>query len=109
VKQEAAMVPSIAVIKNRLQQFCNKVEEKKNLACVVLVAKILVQIGDPAQEILKVADQEGCDLIVLGNHGKGFLEQAFLGSVSCSVMERAKRPVFLIPIPSEETSVWDEM
>lgn len=100
---------SITVIKNRLQKFCNKVEEKENLACVALVAKILVQIGDPAQEILKAADQEGCDLIVLGNHGKGFLERALLGSVSRSVMDRAKRPVFLIPLPSEETSVWDEI
>jgi nucleotide-binding universal stress UspA family protein len=104
-KPEAA----ITVIKERLQKFCYKVEEKDNLACVALVAKIFVQIGDPAEEILKAADQEGCDLIVLGNHGKGFVERTLLGTIARSVMDRAKTPVFLIPLPSEETLVLDEM
>lgn len=104
-KPEAA----ITVIKESLQKFCNKVEEKKNLACVARVGKIFVQIGDPVHEILKAADQEGCDLIVLGNHGKGFVERTILGTVARSVMDRAKTPVFLIPLPSETTLVLDEM
>jgi len=100
---------SMEVIRNRLQKFCEKVEEKNSLACVSLVAKILVQVGYPAEEILKAADEEGCDLIVLGSHGKGFLQHAYLGSVSRSVLERTRKPVFIIPLPSETTSIWDEM
>ena len=100
---------SMEVIRNRLQKFCEKAEEKNSLACVSLVAKILVQVGYPAEEILKAADEEGCDLIVLGSHGKGFLQHAFLGSVSRSVLERTRKPVFIIPLPSETTSIWDEM
>ncbi len=100
---------SITVIKTRIQKFCNKMEEKENLACAALVAKTIVQIGDPVQEILKAVDQEGCNLIVLGNHGKGFVERTLLGNVSRSVMDMAKKPVFLIPLPSEETLVLDEM
>ena len=100
---------SMEVIRNRLQKFCEKVQEKNSLACVSLVAKILVQVGYPVEEILKVADEEGCDLIVLGNHGKGFLRQTFLGSVSRSVLDRSRKPVFIIPLPSETTSIWDEM
>jgi nucleotide-binding universal stress UspA family protein len=73
------------------------------------VAKILVQVGYPVEEILKVADEEGCDLIVLGSHGKGFLQHTFLGSVSRSVLDRSRKPVFIIPLPSETTSIWDEM
>ena len=99
---------SMEVIRNRLQKFCEKVEEKNNLACVSLVAKILVQVGYPPEEILKAADEEGCDLIVLGNHGKGFLRQTFLGSVSRSVLDRSRKPVFIIPLPSETTSLGDE-
>jgi nucleotide-binding universal stress UspA family protein len=72
-------------------------------------AKIVVQVGYPVEEILKVADEEGCDLIVLGNHGKGFLQQTFLGSISRSVLDRTRKPVFIIPLPSEKTSVWDEL
>ena len=100
---------SMEVIRNRLQKFCEKVEEKNSLACVSLVTKTLFQVGYPVEEILKVADEEGCNLIVLGNHGKGFLRQTFLGSVSRSVLDRTRKPVFIIPLPSEEISVWDEM
>jgi nucleotide-binding universal stress UspA family protein len=100
---------SMEVIRNRLRKFCEKVEEKNSIACLTLVTKILVQVGYPPEEILKAADEEGCDLIVLGNHGKGFLRQTFLGSVSGSVLARARKPVFIIPLPSERTSIWDEM
>ena len=67
-----------AVIRNRIRNFCDRVDQKKNLACMERIAKILVENGDPAQEILKAAEQEGCNLMVLGRHGKGFLEQTFL-------------------------------
>jgi nucleotide-binding universal stress UspA family protein len=100
---------SLEVIRKRLQRFCEIVEEKNSLACVNLVTKTIVEVGYPAEEILKTADAEGCDLIVLGTHGKGFLRHAFLGSVSRSVLERARKPVFIVPLPSERTSIWDEM
>jgi nucleotide-binding universal stress UspA family protein len=100
---------SMEVIRNRLQKFCEIVEEKNSLACVTLVTKIVVEVGYPAEEILKAADEEGCDLIVLGSHGKGFLQHTFLGSVLRSVLERARKPVLSIPLPSERTSIWDEM
>ena len=100
---------SLEVIRNRLQKFCVRVEEKNSLACVNLVTKIVVEVGYPVEEILKTADEERCDMIVLGSHGKGFLRHAFLGSVSRSVLERARKPVIIIPLPSEATSIWDEM
>ena len=100
---------SMDVIRNRIRKFCEKVEEKNSLACLTLVTKILVQVGYPPEEILKAADEEGCDLIVLGTHGKGFLRQTFLGSVSSSVLARARKPVFIVPLPSEKISIWGEM
>jgi len=54
--------------------------------CVELISKILVRVGYPPVEILNTADKEGCDVIVLGTHGKGFLAHTFLGSVSSSVL-----------------------
>jgi len=100
---------SLEVIQNHLQAFCQIVEEKNSLACVNLVAKFVVKVGYPAEEILKTVDEEGCDVIVLGTHGKGFLQHAFLGSVSRSVLDRARKPVFIVPLPSDTTSIWDEM
>jgi nucleotide-binding universal stress UspA family protein len=52
-----------------------------------------------------VADEEGCDVIVLGTHGKGILKQTLLGSVSGSVITRTRKPLFLIPLPSENINI----
>ena len=100
---------SMEVIRNRIRKFCENVEEKNSLACVNLVTKTVVRVGYPVEEILKTAEEDGCDAIVLGSHGKGFLQHAFLGGVSCAVLERTRKPVFIIPLPSEEVSSWDEM
>ncbi len=100
---------STEVIRNRIRKFCEKVEEKSSLACLMLVTKTLVQVGYPPEEILKAADEEKCDLIILGSHGKGFLRQTFLGSVSSAVLARTRKPVFIVPLPSEKTSIWAEM
>jgi len=100
---------SVKVIENRLQGFCEKVDEKDGLACVAIVNKILVRSGYPAEEILKMSDEEGCDLIVLGSHGKGFLQKTFHGSVSSSVLSRTRKPVFIIPLPAETTSFWGKI
>jgi len=54
---------------------------------------------------MKEADEEDCSIIVLGTPGKGFLKQTFLGSVARSVLDRAKKPVFIIPLPHEEADL----
>jgi acetoin utilization protein AcuB len=100
----------IEEIKKRLQEFCKNTETQIGFPCVELVSKILVPLGHPVEEILKTADDEGCDAIVLGTHGKGFLKQTFLGSVAGSVLELTRKPVFIIPLPSEKTNIdWDKI
>ena len=91
-------------IKGHLQEFCRKAEGQIGPPCVSLVSNILVPRGHPPEEILNAADEEGCDAIVLGTHGKGFLAHTFLGSVSTAVLHRTRKPVFIIPLPSEGAS-----
>jgi nucleotide-binding universal stress UspA family protein len=108
--KEQEQKTDIDEIKNRLRQFCSNVEVQTGPPCVELVSKILVPLGHPVEEILKIADEESCDVIVLGTHGKGFLTQTFLGSVAASVLERTRKPVFIIPLPSEKTNIdWDKI
>jgi nucleotide-binding universal stress UspA family protein len=95
---------TIEEINKRLQDFCRIIEEKIG-PCLELVSDILVRLGHPVNEILGVAEKEVCDLIVLGSHGKGFLEHTFLGSVSRMVLDRTRKPVFIIPLPSEEIDI----
>ena len=108
--QEDHIKEGIEEIKNRLQSFCRRVEGEIGPPCIELVSKTLVPLGDPTDEILNTADREDCDLIILGTHGKGFLAHTFLGSVSSAVVDRARKPVFIIPLPSEKTNiVWDKI
>jgi nucleotide-binding universal stress UspA family protein len=107
-EKENEQKTDIEEIKKHLQGFCKKAETQMGAPCVELVSNILVPLGHPVEEILKAADNEGCDAIVLGTHGKGFLVHAFLGSVSSAVLHRTRKPVFIIPLPSEKTAIdWD--
>jgi len=99
-RQEQEM--DIEEIKKRLQELGKRTEAQIGFPCVQLVSKIRVPAGHPVEEILKAADDEGCDVIVLGTHGKGFLRQTFLGSVARSVLERTRKPVFIVPLPFEK-------
>lgn len=89
-------------IRKLVEEFCQKGEAKVGAPCVALISKILVPRGHPPEEILNAADEEGCDAIVLGTHGKGFLANTFLGSVSNAVLHRTRKPVFIVPLPSEK-------
>jgi len=95
---------AIERIKERLQEFC-KQETQDAPQCLAQVSSILVRPGYPVEEILKAADEEDCSMMVLGTHGKGFLKQTFLGSVARSVLDRAKKPVLIVPLPHEETGL----
>jgi nucleotide-binding universal stress UspA family protein len=104
-KQHEEIIESM---KKHLQGFCKNAEAQIGPPCVELVSKILVPVGYPPNEILSAADKERCDAIVLGTHGKGFLAHTFLGSVSSAVLHRTRKPVFIIPLPSEKTTIdWD--
>jgi nucleotide-binding universal stress UspA family protein len=100
--EEKDRIEMFEQIRKFIQEFCEKTESKIGPPCVALVSKILVPRGHPPEEILKAADEEGCDVIVLGTHGKGFLTNTFLGSVSNAVLHRTRKPVFIVPLPSEK-------
>lgn len=52
--------------------------------------------GDPDQEIVALAEAEGCDLIVMGSRGLGKVMGLILGSVTKSVVQAAPCSVFVV-------------
>ncbi len=59
--------------------------------------------GDPATEILKVANDKAADLIVMGTHGSTGLSRLLMGSVAESVLRRAPCPVLTVRNPVKFT------
>jgi len=56
-----------------------------------------VVIGYAAEEIVKLAEKDNIDLIVMGATGEGGVLDKLLGSISTIVAQNAKCPVLLIP------------
>lgn len=56
-----------------------------------------VREGAPAEEIVKCAVESRTDLLVIGSHGHGGFEKWVLGSVTESVLRKARCPVLTIP------------
>ncbi len=96
---------TIKKFKEKIQDVSMKVDAKLGISSVDLISEILIRPGQPAEEILKAVDEENCDVIVLGNHSKGFFGQKHLGSVSKSVLQASKKPVFLIPLPTGDVEI----
>lgn len=64
---------------------------KAGIAC-----KSVVRFGEPAGEILKLAGETDCDLIVVGRRGRGKAAKLLLGSVSEKLTREAPCPVTVV-------------
>lgn len=53
-------------------------------------------VGSPAETIVRVAQELGADLIVMGTHGRTGLQHALLGSVAEKVVRLAPCPVMTV-------------
>lgn len=53
-------------------------------------------MGNPADEIVRLAEEENADLIVMATHGRTGIGRVLMGSVAEAVVRRAKCPVFTL-------------
>jgi len=56
----------------------------------------IVPLGQPADEIVRLAADRGASLVVVASHGRGGLARVVLGSVSSRVAARAPCPVLIV-------------
>jgi nucleotide-binding universal stress UspA family protein len=59
-------------------------------------ARGLVATGYAPEEILKAAEENGCDLIVMGTHGRKGIDRIIFGSVAEKVVKTSPVPVLTI-------------
>ena len=87
-------------IREALLKFCEIAQD----ACegVTFVPdEILVERGNPADQILQQAVDHECDLIVIGSHGHGSLQDVVMGGTANRVLRRSKVPVLMVPLPPQ--------
>ena len=56
----------------------------------------MLALGDPPQEILKVAEGEHCDLIAMTSHGHRLFGDLFHGSTITEVRHQTSIPVLVV-------------
>ena len=71
-------------------------EAKKRLDAAGLKYTCHAKVGDVAEEITLLAENLGCDQIVMGTHGRGALGGFLMGSITLKVLHLAKIPVLLV-------------
>lgn len=101
---EERVAEAMAAIEKRLKAVCDE-EFDQNPEYENIVKSIEICEGFPAEKILDTAKQFGCDMIIMGTHGKGIIGNTFLGSTAKRVLRRTRKPIFIIPLPKEETDV----
>jgi nucleotide-binding universal stress UspA family protein len=72
-----------------------------------LKATMATVLGHPYVEILRYAQDQSVDLIVLGTHGRGPLGHLVMGSVAERVVRKAPCPVLTVRHPQHEFVVPD--
>ncbi len=80
----------MASSKKTLQEVLDHLETKE------MKARLIAVRGDAANEIVRIADEENVDLIVIATRGRTGLDRLIFGSVAEKVVRLAKCPVFTV-------------
>lgn len=60
-----------------------------------------VAVGDPFDAIIRIAEEEAADLVVMGEHRKRLLRDMVVGTTIERVMRLGQRPVLMVNRPAE--------
>jgi nucleotide-binding universal stress UspA family protein len=77
--------------RRRLDEYVRRIEEAGGSG-----AEAHLRLGQPDDQIVRLAEELGAGLIVLGSRGHGGVRRALLGSVSDSVVRHAHCPVVVV-------------
>lgn len=91
---EPALLPTFtAELGQAVKKAITELKESSGAAVAVL------REGEPASELLSIADEMKADLIVMGTHGRKGISHWLLGSVAERVVRQSKVPVLTVRCP----------
>lgn len=69
--------------------------------CPLNESNVLVKVGNPVRQIVSTAQEGHFDLIVMGTHGHGKMEERIIGSTASDVIRTSRVPVMVVRLPAE--------
>jgi nucleotide-binding universal stress UspA family protein len=91
--------PTKALLPKQRQRLAEYIKD----SCADFLGKVkiqeVVETGVPYKEIVRKAEDEKADMIVMSTHGRTGLEQVMMGSVTAKVVARANCPVLSMRPP----------
>lgn len=97
--KDDALNPANSLIPKQKQRLAEFVKEN----CAEFLGKVkvreIVEAGVPYKEIVRKAEEERADMIIMSTHGRTGLEQVMVGSVTARVVARATCPVLSLRPP----------
>jgi nucleotide-binding universal stress UspA family protein len=85
----------------------SRIGDKTAVPGVKALVKMLV--GYPAEEILKYADSNNIDLIMLSTHGQSGIRVWDIGNVANKVIHAAKVDILMVPTELKEEVIYDRL
>ena len=76
---------------------------RTELSAAGLAVTTHLAMGDPANELIRVAEEQAVDLIAMSTHGHRFLKDVILGATVDKVRHVVKIPVLLLRAEKKET------
>lgn len=61
-------------------------------------ASARIEIGIPCFDLDRIAQEDGCEAIVIGSHGASWLAEVMIGSIADAVLRHSNFPVFVIKV-----------
>jgi nucleotide-binding universal stress UspA family protein len=95
--KDDSLNPAAAILPRQNQRLQELVRDQFGDLVGKVRVRELVEVGLPYLLIVRKAEEENADLIVMSTHGRTGLEQLMLGSVTAKVLARASCPVLVLP------------
>ena len=95
VRYEAAIEEDQRISERRAREVLEAEVEKVRSAGGTVAEEHLIE-GPVAREIVRLAEEIGAGLIVMGSRGLGGIRRALMGSISDSVVRHAHCPVLVV-------------
>ncbi len=99
IAEEAEAKYFLKLAKEKIKEFTAK-EYLKDIS-----VEAIIQNYKDFTEVNNVAQEQNCDLVVMGSHGTGGLSELFVGSNTEKVVRTSDLPVIVIKKPHDEFSI----